>query len=271
MASSKWKLHQFYNKHNEVRKYLPDTALFSLDTLKQFMDKYSEVYIKPDTRHGGNGVTYVRKTETGYSYTRIKGRAAEVTSGITALEEIYKKVIKTAIDKTYIIQQAISLAAINNRPFDIRSMLMRKPYRKWGFYGFFAKVAGPVNIITNVGRSGGSVITLEEALRRSLQLTPAAIKEKMKELRELSFIIANRFNKYKASTTQIGIDFAVDLSGNIWIIEVNFDLPNHSGNAFAKLPDKSNYLKIRKMKRYLAALRLKRKAAVYIVKRAGKK
>ncbi|CAM4036550.1 YheC/YheD family protein [Paenibacillus alkaliterrae] len=258
MASSKWNLHKFYSQNASIKQFLPDTALLSQETLQQFMDKYSSVYIKPDSRHGGNGVILAHKSETGFSFTAIKGKKAESESNVKTVEELYRKIVKCAIDDKYIIQQAISLAAINGRPYDIRSMMMRKPGSAWKFYGYFAKVAGPVTIITNVGRSGGYVITIEEALRKSLGLTDAQIEQKKQKMLDLSHKISNRFNKYKASTTQIGIDFAMDEKGDIWIIEVNFDLPNHSGNAFGKLPDKTNYWRIKKMKLFLRSLKQKK-------------
>jgi hypothetical protein len=258
MASSKWNLHKFYYRDAFIREFLPETALLNQVTLQHFMDKYSSVYIKPDTRHGGNGVILARKSENGFSLTAIKGKKAENESDIKTLEELYSKIVIRAIDDKYIIQQAIPLADINGRPYDIRSMMMRKPGGVWRYYGYFAKVAGPVTIITNVGRSGGYVITVEEALRKSLGLTPAQIEQKKQSMLDLSYKISNRFNKYKATTTQIGIDFALDEIGNIWIIEVNFDLPNHSGNAFGKLPDKTNYRRIKKMKEFLRSLKQKK-------------
>lgn len=271
MASSKWSLHKFYDKDAFIRQFLPDTALLNQASLHQFLEKYSSVYIKPDTRHGGNGVILASKTENGYSFTAIKGRKAESESDIHTVDELYRKVVKRSIDDRYIVQQAISLATINHRPYDIRSMMMRKPREKWTFYGYFAKVAGPVQIITNVCRSGGYVITIEEALRKSLNLTPAQIELKKQSMLELSHKISNRFNKYKASTTQIGIDFALDGKGKIWIIEVNFDLPDHSGNAFKELPDKRNYWRIRRMKTYLKLQKLKKKKLAVTAQLAARK
>jgi len=258
MASSKWSLHKFYYRDEFIRKFLPETAVLDQTTLQQFLDKYKSVYIKPDTRHGGNGVILARKTDNGYSYTAINGKKAESEADVKSLEELYRKIKSRSIDDTYIVQQAIPLATVKGRPYDIRSMMMRKPGGKWDFYGFFAKVAGPVTIITNVCRSGGYVITIEEAMRRSLGLTPAQMEQTKRRLLELSYKISNRFNKYKASTTQIGIDFALDTEGNIWIIEVNFDLPAHSGNSFAKLPDKTNYYRVQRMKVYLRSLKQKK-------------
>ena len=251
MSSSKWYLHKFYNKDVFIRQYLPDTALFSRESLKQFLSQYDKVIVKPDTLHGGKDVIRIAKTATGYSFVRVQGKQITVDS----LDALYHNIISHAMVKRYIVQQAIPLATVYNRAYDIRSMLMRKPGDKWKFYGFFAKVAGPASVITNVCRSKGYVITIEKALQQSLDLTPTAIEGKKQELLKLSHKICTKFHEYKASTTQIGIDFGLDTNGKIWIIEVNFDLPAHSGNSFKRLPDQSNYYKVQKMKKYLLSLR----------------
>ncbi|MCL6456555.1 MAG: YheC/YheD family protein [Gorillibacterium sp.] len=255
MASSKWYLHKFYVKDPFIRQYLPDTALFSRDSLEQFLSRYEAVIVKPDTLHGGKDVIRISKVEHGYAFIRVQGKQVTVDS----LDALYKNIISHALAKRYIVQQAIPLAVVDKRAFDIRSMLMRKPGAKWKFYGFFAKVAGPASVITNVCRSKGYVITIEKALRQSLNLSPAEIEAKKQELLELSHKICTKFNEYKASTTQIGIDFGLDQDGKIWIIEVNFDLPAHSGNSFKRLPDKSNYYQVQKMKKYLLRLREQKK------------
>jgi D-alanine-D-alanine ligase-like ATP-grasp enzyme len=70
----------------------------------------------------------------------------------------------------------------------------------------------------------------------------------LQTMKELSYRICKRFDSYKFSC-QIGVDFGVDQSGRIWIIEVNFDYPSHV--LFAKLKDKTMYNKIRAFKLYV--------------------
>lgn len=258
MASSKWSLNSFYSKDARFRPYLPDTALFNRTSLERFMDHYPVVYIKPDLRHGGTGIMQARKTETGYSFVKVKGKPIHADS----LDQLYNKIMSHAVDSKHIIQRGIPLATVNGRTYDIRSMMMRMPGGAWKFYGFFAKVAGASSVITNVCRSGGYVLPLEKAMRLSLGLTEAQIEQKKKTLRTLSYQICNRFNGYKATTTEIGIDFAFDRHGNIWIIEVNFDLPWQSGHAFEKLPDKTIFRRVMHMKKLLRSIRRRRKSIV---------
>ncbi|WP_338130665.1 YheC/YheD family protein [Cohnella ginsengisoli] len=54
--------------------------------------------------------------------------------------------------------------------------------------------------------------------------------------------MCNRFDRYKYSR-QIGIDYGIDRSGKVWLIEVNFDYPSHT--LFAKLKDRSAYRRIK--------------------------
>jgi len=253
MASSKWSLHKFYSKDARFRPYLPDTALFNRKSFTKFTNRYKVVYVKPDLRHGGTGIIQARKTDAGYSFIRIKGKPTYASTA----DELYTRVRRLTTDPKYIVQQGVPLATIRGRTFDIRSMMMRKPGGVWQFYGFLAKVSGKGSVVNNVLRSGGYILPFEQALRQSFGYNSGQIADMKKRLIRLSHQISKRFNLYKATTTDIGIDFGLDRHGKPWIIEVNFDLPWISLNKFKDLPDRSSYFRMRKMKLLIQAMRKK--------------
>ncbi|MFD2670425.1 YheC/YheD family protein [Marinicrinis sediminis] len=259
-SSSKWRLHQFYYRDTYIRRFLPATALLSPRTLNGMLNRYRSVYIKPDRLHRGSGIMVAQKTPHGYGYAKMRGKTVVRQTRILTIQELNRRIRRDAAPGTNLIQQAIPLAAIQGRPFDIRAMMMRKPHGKWGFFGFFVKVAGRVTFITNLQRSGGSIMTLDEALRRSFRMNPVQIASKKRSLILLSHRISERFQHYKASTNQIGIDFGLDRAGRIWVIEVNFDYPAH--HPFAMLPDKSAYWRIKRMQRAIRAARRRTRSRV---------
>ena len=120
--------------------------------------------------------------------------------------------------------------------------MMMRHRKQWTYVGMLAKVAGRNSVITNIGRGGGYVQTVPEALRApGKRLYASKVSSR---LRELSYSICRRFNRYKY-TRQIGIDYGIDHTGKIWVIEVNFDYPSHA--LFAKLSNRSMYHKIKKI------------------------
>ena len=231
----KWQLHRFYSGDNVVRRHLPPTALYSSASLRRFLDRYGSVYIKPNYEHQGIGIIKAWMTKTGtYTYVKVRGPAAAALPSVTALHR------KLGIRRkpVFVVQKTVTLARTKGRPFDIRVMMMRHR-EKWTYVGMLAKVAGRDSVITNVRRGGGYVQTVHEALRSAGQKD---LTSKEAQLRKLSYRICERFNRYKY-TRQIGIDYGIDQSGKIWVIEVNFDYPSHA--LFAKLNDRTVYRKIK--------------------------
>ncbi|KIL40074.1 hypothetical protein SD70_16280 [Gordoniibacillus kamchatkensis] len=235
---AKWKLHRFYARNSYIARYLPPTAMLTPNSLQRFMDAYKTVYIKASTVHTGKGIVKVWRTERGYRYVQVKGRASFSPS----LQDLYRKLRQANPRRSYIVQKAIDLAEVNGRPFDIRVMMMRDGNRNWQYAGMVAKVAGPGSVVSNVRRGGGYVMTVGSALRQSLRCGPERIERIKKELITLSHAIMRYSEKYPFFSFQCGIDLAVDKNGRIWIIEVNLHNPSHG--LFNKLSDKTFFRRI---------------------------
>ncbi len=231
----KWQLHRFYLKDGAVRNHLPKTSIYASSSLKRLLKKHKAVYIKPNYEHQGIGIVKAwRMKSGGFTFVKVRGVPSEPVS---TTNELYRK-LKLRGNQRYVVQEAIPLARVDGRVYDIRVMMMRLRGR-WTYAGMLAKVAGSGSVITNVRRGGGYVLSIPDALHRSKQRSPG---RKIKLLKSLSYRICRRFDSYKY-TRQIGIDYGIEPSGKIWVIEVNFDFPSHA--LFAKLKDKSHYRKIK--------------------------
>ena len=246
--SSKWSLHKFYSRSSRLRSFLPPTAILSRKSLAEYLSRYGTVYVKPDREHMGRGVTRVWRSGGRYFLVRVKGK--EVAKRST--DDIYRYIRKKSGSVRHIVQKAIPLAKVNGRPFDIRVMMMRNGSGRWEYAGMLAKVAGKGSIITNVRRGGGYALQVGTALDAFLS------KEKRQAVKQnlvrLSYQISRRFDHYKRSS-QIGLDFGVDRTGRISLIEVNFDFPSHA--LFLRLKDKTFYRRIKRLAKAYKARRKK--------------
>lgn len=203
-----------------------------MSSLRFFFKKYVTLYIKPDYGFQGRGVIKATKTSDGYKYIKERGRAVQCSS----LQELYRKVKQ---QRTQVVQKGVPVATIAGRPFDIRLLMMRNKYGEWQYAGMLAKVAGEGWVITNK-RSNGYVLTVDVALKRSLNMSSHRIsvaKHKMVWLCYEACRKIDKYNRYK----QIGFDLAVDRQGLVWMIEQNTD-PGWS--LFRQLQDKTMYKKI---------------------------
>jgi uncharacterized circularly permuted ATP-grasp superfamily protein len=231
---ARWKLHCFYAKNPEIAKHLPDSAVFTPQSLAAFMKKYNSVYIKANTQHTGRGIIKVWKAGKGFNYIKVRGKA----SFSPTTKDLYTSVRKISPNNpSFIIQKTIDLAQINRRFFDIRVMMMRDGNRKWEYAGMIAKVSGNGSVVSNLGSGGGYATTVEEALSKSLKINKSQIESIKKQLIGLSYKIIHYSEKYPFFSFQSGIDLAVDKKGRVWIIEVNLHNPSHG--LFNKLKDKT--------------------------------
>lgn len=244
----KWYLHRFYAKSSAIRQYLPPTAIFQAETLNTFMREYKAVYIKPDREHQGKGIIKAWTTRPGYRFVVLRGKAVNAGS----LPSLYSKIKSKSLPQRHVIQRAIPLARIQGRPFDMRVMMMRNLQNQWEFFGIYAKVAGPQSIVTNISSSRGYVTTFENAMKRSLGYSKTSAERVKSQLVRLSHQICRHAGKIKYYQ-KVGIDFAVDERGRIWVIEVNFTYPGFNG--FARLPDKTAYKRIKRMNDILSRKR----------------
>jgi uncharacterized circularly permuted ATP-grasp superfamily protein len=240
---NKWKMHRFFAKNSAIAKYLPPTKIFTLKTLTSFMGKYKKVYIKANMQHTGKGIVKAWKSANGYRFVKIRGKVNSAAS----VTNLYHQIKKAMPIRSIIVQKAIDLPEIKGRFFDIRVMMMRDSKRRWQYAGMVVKVAGQGSVISNVRRGGGYVMTIENALRKSLNFNKDQVAKTKRKLIELSRNIILYSEKYPFFSYQSGIDLAVDKNGRIWIIEVNLHDPSHG--LFNKLSDKTFYKRIGKLYR----------------------
>ncbi|WP_400163657.1 YheC/YheD family protein [Brevibacillus sp. TJ4] len=247
-TSSKWSLHKHYLRSPSLRAYLPPTAILTRQSLAHYLTHYQSVYVKPDREHMGRGITRITKVAGGYSVIRVKGRVRRFRT----IRGVYRYLRAMSGKSRYIIQKTIPLAKVGGRNFDVRVMMMRNGEGNWEYAGMLAKVAGRGSVITNVMRGGGYAVKVETALA----FLPEEQREAaIEQLKEISYEITRHFDSYRRSS-QIGIDFGVDPTGQIYLIEVNYDFPSHL--LFRLLQDKTYYRNIRRLVAAYSAFKKRR-------------
>lgn len=217
-----------FQKVPQLKGYLPDTAMCTDSKISLFLDRYPAVFIKPDGGGRGEGVTKVWKKGSLIFYVREKGTPKTVNSIRALSKQLGLR------NRPHIVQQAINLASINGRPFDIRLMMMRDQFKHWNYIGMVAKVAGNHSVITNVARGKGYVMSINQALQKSLGLTNKRASEKKNEMIRMAKLCTSVYSKNKYDW-QIGYDLAIDRDAKVWFIESNPTFPAHG--LFRKEPN----------------------------------
>lgn len=207
-------------KDAELRQYVPRTVSFSRSNLQMMIDAYSSIYVKPDVGSLGIGVCKVKRKGNGYELKAMDGKR-QWSARYDSISGLYQKL--AGMKGKLIIQQGIKLDRVNGRPYDIRAMVQRKPWGKWVCTGYMVKVGAAKKIVTNYYQ-GGTIYTLGK-LHRKLGLSEDEASRRERALSSASLRIARSLSRRRSGMNEMGIDFARDTSGSLWVLEVNSNHP----------------------------------------------
>ncbi|TXK81857.1 YheC/YheD family protein [Paenibacillus sp. N3.4] len=236
LSTSKWTKYKLLKKSAQLQTYLPETACLKEAAFWRMIKSYQEVIIKPTGSYGGKGVICIKE---------IAPSAYELHDGAKKKnfqnpKELYSY-IKKLTGKNFLVQERIPLATVKGRPFDLRVMVQRRPNSSWHVTGKLAKVAGAGFIVTNIRRSSGKVVSVDEAIKQS-NMNNVPLNKILTQLDTVALRTAAQLHRYYPSIRTMGIDMGIDSRGHVKIIEVNF-IPMLS--LFLKLKDKSIFRLIR--------------------------
>ncbi|HEY0828807.1 MAG TPA: YheC/YheD family protein [Bacilli bacterium] len=211
---SKWTKHVVLWKDTAVRSYLPGTDRFHKNSLRKYLDKFPVLFLKPTLGGGGRGV--IRISRVGKQYVLRTAGSSKVWFDLHLLYRALQRIIQ---GRSYIVQQGIDLISIDQRPMDFRVLLL-KPAEQWEFIGVMGKLAAKHKYVTNHCR-GGTPISLNHALQRSLHLPSEKCAEIENKLQELATLVADQLNRHFQHIRELGLDVAIDANQQIWLIEAN--------------------------------------------------
>ncbi|RJX41504.1 YheC/YheD family protein [Paenibacillus pinisoli] len=188
--------------------------------MKEMLEQHHFIYYKPGGGSLGIGIyrlTYNPKR--GYFVRYRKGN-----QNILARYSTFQSMMKmlqarhgTRLSQ-YVAQQGIRLIEIDKCQLDFRFHMHKNGNNQWIAAGIGAKKAGRGSVTTHV-KSGGSLMTPEQALSRTFGSEAGAILEKAKGVAvKLSEAIERN---YPHRLGELGLDIGIDKSGNVWMFEAN--------------------------------------------------
>ncbi|SFB53040.1 YheC/D like ATP-grasp [Cohnella sp. OV330] len=264
--SSKWAKTEALLASTELRGLVPDTRPFEPDTVRDMLDEYGMIYVKPVNGTFGNGVIRLAKTigsDDGYTL-----QAGEKQISFPSFDDMYDALLKLKRPRPYLSQQGIELLKQDGRRFDFRVMVQVSPTGQWETTGIIGRLAHPRKIVTNY-HAGGTPLPMETLMKAHLEKAGRTSRGYRLELSRLGVDVASVLGKRFPGLKEIGIDVAVDTELKPWILEVN-TLPDPY--IFLRLPDRSVYRRIRKYATAYGRFRRgTRASANFRRRRAGKR
>ena len=205
----------------ELSAHLPATIpVRDPSRLRSFVQEHRRVYLKAVGGSLGNGTMEV--TFGAHGRWRLRYNAGPGPTR-TAYLPSWGAVLETAQrlmrGRPYLAQQAIRLARVGGRPFDLRLLVQKQPDGRWRFTGGAARVAGPGQITTHVPR-GGRRMPMDEALTAAFGPADArVISERAAALAEAAARAMEA--ALQREFMEMSMDVGVDDQQRLWIFELN--------------------------------------------------
>ncbi|MGG1661325.1 YheC/YheD family protein [Brevibacillus sp. NRS-1366] len=229
VVRDKRKVHQMLWKNQQIRPFLPQTVPYSTEQLRQFLDKYWIVYVKPSIGSVGIGVARIERHGSEYRFISSNKQRTMNRNQLLAT------VRKWVGNKRYLIQQGVPLARYRGKTFDIRVSVQKNGEREWTVSGLVAKVANRQNKLSNLSR-GGRALPLTEAIAESFP--PESHQQIVERISDAAVKIAEQYGQHFHSLADLGMDMGIDDQGNPYLIEVNVRDQRYS---FYKAGEKSMF------------------------------
>ena len=135
---NKWEMYKLLLRHSIKNVQIPDTKLFSKESLSSMLIDYPLLYIKSIASWGGKDISTVKKNGSFFVWT-IQGQEAVIFNDF---EEIYNQMNQFYHDKSTIIQRGIPAINYDDCPFDIRSHLYKEMDGSWTYAGDLVRIGG---------------------------------------------------------------------------------------------------------------------------------
>lgn len=219
---SKWKLCAKLSKYPEIKSCIPKTIVYTkIDDVIFMLKKYNFIFLKSFNGSKGHEVLSIEYKGNLYNLNFYNAQLNTIQeldfSDFNQVKEFVSKYTNT--DK-FIVQQGIRLIKFNGHIMDLRVMIMKGEDGRWKSIFKSCRIAKGKSTITN-GAAGG-----ESALFSNIYPLLSSSYSNIKiptsdQIDEISIKIASYIDAAFGSFGELGLDLAIDTSGQLWILEAN--------------------------------------------------
>ncbi|MDN4608474.1 YheC/YheD family protein [Sporosarcina highlanderae] len=248
-AMGKWEQSLLLRQDSLVAKHIPETVLYSENSLDDLLNRYQAVYVKHDTTGQGRAILKIHKNDGGKFYVNgftIQGTPVQkYVSGMNEIQQLLHPFLKlNRLSGLYIIQEKIQSITEDGLPFVIR-VHTQKLNSNWLIGGMYAAISTGTETESGIVNShrGAQVIPISDVLAQTrFSDNQENIVKKIEEIA----IAAAKVIHSALPCRDYGMDFGVDQNGTPILFEVN---TTPSIRSFAKIENKEIWRRIMEIRK----------------------
>lgn len=220
--AGKWQVLQQLRKDSYLQPYLPETEQLSdVELLLAWLARKENVFLKPQGGSQGKGalrVIYSKDPTERFQISGRDGRNRPVHKQFTDRTKLKQWLHSFIGRRPYLIQDYLPLHTLDGLAFDVRSLVQKDGCGRWQTTGMAVRCGKPGSITSNL-HGGGNAEEVVPFLVR--EFGDHKTEELQHLLDELSERIPPLLEGAHGRLAELGIDFGIDRTGQVWILEVN--------------------------------------------------
>lgn len=215
----KWNIYQRLVTFPQLRDHLPESRLALAVHVRDLLNRYGEVFLKPI--HGSLGLGIVHIIQRGnrlYAHYNTPGGRSQRQS-FHSISQLLGQLIPQK-SRLYMVQQGIRLIRYHGSAVDFRSHMHKNDKGAWVLAALSAKVAGRGSVTTHA-RTGGKFKSPSQVLKQVFG-DEQKVQSILRELERVSQEVCQCIElEEKGPIGELGLDLGVDVHGRVWLFEVN--------------------------------------------------
>lgn len=213
---NKWDVHHTLGKKKFLFPYIPNTELLqNKKQLTNFLEQHKQIFIKPIYGSQGRNIFRIHSKEDHFVLSDSDGTDFTYPE----IHSLFLGIKNKVTHSPHIIQQGITLLTFQNQPFDFRILTHKSKTNSWILTSIIARISATDKFVSNIAR-GGNIKSVNEVLINTF--SEDEIFHIKKLITELSLEISKILDYSTIGIYgEFGIDLALDINGNPWLIEVN--------------------------------------------------
>lgn len=217
----KYRVHRLLSGDDTIAPHLPELCnITRLGDVKAMLAKYGDLVLKPRGGSQGRGIFRLTAMKDRPGSFRVKGRDWHnrfYSRHFGNPRDLAAWLLVRLKHCPHTAEPFRHLTTRSGAPYDIRTFMQKNRRGRWQWIGMAARIGQPGKLTSNL-HGGGKAEQAWTLLQAEFGDRAGKLADK---IRSLSMHIARVLERNHGRLVELGADFGIEPSGDIWLLEVN--------------------------------------------------